>query len=37
MGYVLKKKLKGLKNSSKAWHKEEYGGMSHILKGWLRK
>jgi hypothetical protein len=33
MGYLLKEKVKGLKNSFKVWHKEEYGGMESHTEG----
>ncbi|PNY04230.1 hypothetical protein L195_g000646 [Trifolium pratense] len=33
MDYVLKEKLKGLKNSLKSWHKQECGGMESHSKG----
>lgn len=34
MGYVLKEKLKGLKEAIKVWNKEEYGGMEERVE-WL--
>lgn len=30
-GFILKKKLKGLKNKLKEWNKEQFGNLDHQL------